>query len=111
MSDLNTIRVLYRDGLLQLWGIPYEMRRDVGQAPKDLDLVNNRRGWIYLGSSHVDRLTKTAVGWFGSMSVERMEEVKAYLVAHADDLPLNHYEWVTLGVVDVSHGDDERRAP
>jgi hypothetical protein len=101
MSDLSTIRVLWRQpDTLALWGIPYEMRP--GQSPRDLwrardAYVAPRPGhygskrvnlddWIWLGQP----------GWFGSMSTERVTEVKAFIARHRADVPGNPYEWTTL---------------
>lgn len=85
MDDLSRIRVLFLDPNLGLWGIPYGMRRDVGQAPRDLYRAGNTKGWIYLGHP----------GWYGSMSNERVKEVKEFLapIKKRGLLPGNAYEW------------------
>ena len=86
-GDLSTIRVLFRaPDTLALYGLPYEMRRDIGQAPRHLWKAGQTKGWIWLGSP----------GWFGSMTAGRRREVEAFLSRHKDDIPGNPYEWVTL---------------
>ena len=87
MSDLDTIVVLFmRPDTLTLYGIPYPMNREVGQEPRHLWNAGNTKGWIYLGEP----------GWFGSMTPERIEEVKAFRAKYADQLPQNPYEWCYL---------------
>lgn len=103
--DLSKIVVLYRDRNLQLWGIPYRMREEIGQTPRHLQepggrsgplpagwygsqsreeqSAHNTRDWVWLGSP----------GWFGSMSAADMEQVKAYLQAHKADVPRGFFEW------------------
>ena len=44
LPDFTTIRVLYRDNNLTLWGIPYDMRP--GQAPRDLQRAYADYEWI-----------------------------------------------------------------
>lgn len=84
--NLDTIRVLYRDENLQLWGIPYEMRREIGQSPRHLAKAGNTKGWVWLGSP----------GWWGSLSGSDQEAVKAFLDKHRDAVPGNWYEFSTL---------------
>lgn len=112
MADkpLSSIVVLYREpDTMTIWGIPYAMRP--GQSPRDLLRGDERRretheynarysdtyrqahtfraakdDWIYLGSE----------GWYGSMSAERIAEVKAFLAAHEDDVPQYPGEWCPL---------------
>ncbi len=85
MIDLSTIRILYRrPDDLALYGIPYLMRADVGQAPRDLIRGNGGRipeAWIYLGHP----------GWWSHMPREDQAAVKAWLVGK--DAPGNPGEW------------------
>jgi len=87
-DDLRTIRVLFRaPDALTLWGIPYDLRP--GQAPIHLwksEHSSARRGWIYLGEP----------GWYGSLSRERIDQIKAFLAEHKDLVPGNPYEWTVL---------------
>lgn len=80
-TDLNSIVVLYRDDNLGLWGIPYEMRRDVGQEPRHLARAGNTKGWIYLGHP----------GWWGSIPRDDQARIKAFL--KDVDLPGHPHEW------------------
>jgi hypothetical protein len=84
MRKLETIRVLYRDLNLSLWGLPYNLRP--GQAPRNLQDAGNTAGWIWLGSP----------GWFGGMTIAEMDEVREYLARHAVYVPGNAYEHSTL---------------
>jgi len=99
VQPLSSILVLYRDGNLQLWGIPYKMRP--GQSPRDLqrayeEWTQPRYGhygaprikldWIWLGSP----------GWWGSMTPERRAEVEAFLAEHRDEIPMGFYEFSEL---------------
>lgn len=94
---LDTIRVLYREpDTLALWGIPYEMRRDVGQAPRHL-LARHRAGtlcmfgdppWIWLGSP----------GWYGHLARSEQRLIRAWLAAvdvllGEGTVPGNPHEW------------------
>lgn len=94
-ENLAQIRVLYRQPVtLALWGIPYDMRADVGQQPRDIERARERNndrlrertsiyvypqpkyqdphgGWVWLGQP----------GWWGSYiagSPERLA-VEAFL--------------------------------
>lgn len=81
-GQLASIRVLYRDGngSMGLWGIPYDMRADVNQSPKDIN-PKYRHAWIWLGSP----------GWWGRWSIEATGQIKAYLAKlHTPDNP---HEW------------------
>jgi hypothetical protein len=84
---LVTIRVLYREpDTMSLWGIPYEMRKAVGQQPRDIDIYH-RRGWIWLGSP----------GWWGSLSAEEQLAVSAWLAALPEGcIPEGPCEWCSL---------------
>lgn len=73
---------LYLDNNLQLWLIPYPMRRDVGQAPRHLVSAGNTHGWVWLGSP----------GWYGSLSPELIVECKRMHADEARDLQW-HNEW------------------
>jgi hypothetical protein len=100
--DFTKIRILYRDGNLQLWGIPYLLRP--GQSPRDIqraheEYVPPRYGhhggrrsvgtgdWIWLGTP----------GWYGSYSDADVVLIKTFLKVHANDVPGNHYEYSILG--------------
>jgi hypothetical protein len=87
MPVLATIKVLFRcPDTLALWGVPYNMRRDVGQSPGHLWRAGQTKDWIWLGSP----------GWWGSLSPASQTAIKEWLAARADDIPENPYEWVTL---------------
>lgn len=85
-ENLAKIKVLFRTSdTLILWGICYEMRADVGQAPRDI--AEDLRGdWIYLGQP----------GWFGSMTRDEVDATKAFLAEHADEIPEGPNEWTRL---------------
>ena len=85
-ETLASVRVLYRDRNLQLWGIPYEMRP--GQAPRHLQDAGNTTGWIWLGSP----------GWYGHMSKDEQEIVRDYLARSEirPAIPLWWFEWSDL---------------
>lgn len=89
MRDLNTIRVLYRQpDTMALYGIPYEMRRDVRQEPRHLIAGNGGSipgDWIWLGSP----------GWYGSMTADEVAAVKLWLlvIGETPDWP---GEWLEL---------------
>lgn len=73
MSGLNAIRVIVcMPHSCLLYGIPYAMRRDVGQEPRHLIHAGRTEGWMYLD--------------------ERKPEVKAFL-AKQGSLPGYPYEW------------------
>jgi hypothetical protein len=78
--DLSGIKVLYRDENCQLWGIPYGMREDVGQGPKDIDR-KYRGAWIWLGGP----------GWWAHYSKEEQGQICTFLDSH--DVPGNFHEW------------------
>lgn len=79
--DLNSIKTIYRDANLALWGIPYKMRSEVGQQPRDLDRARNTKGWVYLGSP----------GWWGTISREDQAAIKEWFAGI--DVPGSWYEW------------------
>lgn len=79
--DLSSIKTIYRDANLALWGIPYRMRSEVGQQPRDLDRARNTKGWVYLGSP----------GWWGTISREDQAAIKEWLAGI--DVPGSWYEW------------------
>lgn len=87
---LSTIRVLWRqpNGSMSLWGIPYPMRP--GQAPRDLyeRFDGPAPDWIWLGSP----------GWWGAMTRERIEEVKAFLAPLREQglIPTGPGEWADI---------------
>lgn len=84
MKDLWTIVILYRQpDTMSLYGIPYGMRADVGQQPRDLDRPERRDGWIWLGTP----------GWWGSMSPGRQRAVQAYLEPLQGIIPTGPAEW------------------
>lgn len=80
---LSRIQTLYMDRNLSLWGIPYKMRKDIGQAPRHIQDAGNTKGWIYLCNP----------GWFGNRTDEDVKEIKAYLERVAEFLPHNAFEW------------------
>lgn len=84
--NLQTVRVLYRDANCQLWGIPYLMRRDVGQQPRDLQRAGRTEGWIWLGSP----------GWWGHMTHAEQVETETFLARVKDQIPGNPFEWDEL---------------
>jgi len=101
-DPLSSIKVLYRQSdTLTLWGIPYDMRP--GQQPGDLfRAARNYQplpygwygsprptatdNWIYLGTC----------GWYGTLSKERIEEIKVFLETHKDLIPQYPEEWSKL---------------
>ena len=101
-GKLASIRVLWRQpDTLCLWGIPYDMRADVGQTPnhlwrareahvppkpghigsKQVDLSD----WIWLGSP----------GWWGNKSRADIDAIKAWLaLSHVKQaIPSGPCEW------------------
>jgi hypothetical protein len=96
MNDLQTIKVLYRsDYSLDLWGIPYQMRRDIGQQPRDI-LPRYRNDWIWLGSCG-----SYGHGW-ARLSDERIKEIESFLAPLRERglIPGNPHEWVDLVLAD-----------
>jgi hypothetical protein len=85
---LDTIRILFRaPDSLQLFGIPYEMDRTIGQEPRHLWIAARERnslsrpsmvgpsptaGWIYIAEDEPDMLA-----WLSTL----------------DDVPQNPCEW------------------
>ncbi len=83
---LSEIKIIFcAPYTLGLYGIPYEMRRDVAQEPRHLWRFERTEGWIWLGTP----------GWYGSMTAETIERVKRYLDERRalDQIPRNPYEW------------------
>lgn len=92
--DLASIKVLYRDGNHQLWGVPYTMRPGIGQTPRHLFDAGQTTGWIWLGASS---------GWWATMSAAHQGKIEAFLAqvwATRGRFCDNAYEW-----------DDLTRAP
>jgi hypothetical protein len=88
-EQLDSIRILFcAPDTCAIYGIPYDMRRDVGQEPRHLWQAGNTKGWIYLGGA----------GWFGNMSRASVGRVKAFLAAQeaADNVPGYPYEWCRI---------------
>ena len=87
--------VLYLDFNLQLWLVPYAMKRDVGQSPRDIERAMERggrsveTGWIWLGSG--------GGTWHGSLTGEILEETCRIIEGPAKDLG-NHGEWVPFAL-------------
>jgi len=91
-GSLSKIKVLYRsDYSLDLWGIPYQMRRDVGQQPRDI-LSKYRSDWIWLGSCG-----SYGHGW-ARLSDERIKEIESFLEPLREKglVPGNPHEWTDL---------------
>lgn len=113
-ENLAQIRVLYRQpDTLALWGIPYDMRADVGQQPRDIERAreeNNdglyrknwartlprptyqdpHEGWVWLGQP----------GWWGSYEAGSPERVavEAFLAELPPDvIPQGPCEWTKVG--------------
>lgn len=111
-DNLAKIRVLYRNlDTLALWGIPYDMRADVGQQPRDIERARERsndglfrhhpstiprpeyqdphEGWIWLGQP----------GWWGPYdagSPERLA-IEAFLAGLPKGaIPEGPCEWTRL---------------
>ena len=98
-GDLNKLKIIFRDKNLQLWGIPYRMRPNSNQQPADIKRAHDEwvpsgpgsygpkqvsiSDWVWLGSP----------GWWGDMSKERQAQVKEFLAAHGDMVPMNWNEW------------------
>lgn len=81
---LSTVKVLFRrDHSLCLYGVPYTMRRDVGQQPGDLWRAGRTEGWIWLGSP----------GWWGNMQYPEIKLVQEYLAQHSEEIPQFPNEW------------------
>jgi hypothetical protein len=99
-GSLDSVRVLYRDGNMQLWGIPYKMRP--GQQPRDLerahhDYVPPRYG--YYGSKQIsisDWIWLGSPGWWGGLSNRSIAETKDFLEEYREYVPRGPYEWSEL---------------
>jgi hypothetical protein len=79
-KNLASIIVLYRrPDTLALYGLPYELRHNIGQEPRHLwRSYGPPDAWIYLGSP----------GWWGEISSDGQAAVKAYLrTLHTPDDP------------------------
>ena len=112
-KNLAAIRVLYRQAdTLALWGVPYEMRADVGQNPRHIERARERNnedlwrknwsithprltyqdphgGWIWLGQP----------GWWGPYAAGSPERlaVEAFLAGlPAGAIPEGPCEWSRL---------------
>lgn len=104
-GDLSKIKVLYRsDYSLDLWGIPYQMRRDVGQQPKDI-LPKYRNEWIWLGSCG-----SYGHGW-SRLSDERVKEIESFLepLRKKGMVPGNPHEWIDLVQAEQEEIEEVRR--
>jgi hypothetical protein len=105
-GKLSTIRVLWRQpDSLALWGIPYKMRRDVGQQPYDLwkarrDYVAPKPGWY--GSKQIDLsdwIWLGSPGWWCDTSKEDQAAIEEFLAARKDMIPRGPCEWCELNLV------------
>ncbi len=86
-ENLALIRVLFRaPDTLHLYGIPYEMRADVNQSPRDL--------W---NAPHADRPPR--YGWvaLGLCVGPQPEPIASWLATIPHDaIPMGPYEWTSL---------------
>lgn len=92
VTDLNAIRILFRaPDSLALYGIPYEMRKDVGQEPRHLWRAADARLDRIARGTRPDAAGKSPTeGWV--FLQERDNEVRAWLSA-LDDVPEDPMEW------------------
>lgn len=113
-ENLSAIRVLYRQpDTLALWGVPYDMRADVGQQPRDIERARETRNerrwsdWIKYGGSsrpeeqdpHEGWVWLGQPGWWGPYSEGSPERlaVEAYLAGlPAGAVPEGPCEWTRL---------------
>ena len=115
---LARVRVLYREpDTLALWGIPYEMRREVGQTPRHIvqgyeerlerwrrhlgryapwtPAPSDPRGeWLWLGQP----------GWWGTVSAEDRLVIEPWLarLRARDLIPGGACEFVQLTEADLA---------
>lgn len=95
---LSTIKILFRAPHGQLWGIPYEMRRDVGQAPrhlwqaasKRLDAMSDPDRYRGCGPLGPYVPPDPVKDWI--LIDENDPDNRAWLSA-LDDVPTGSYEW------------------
>lgn len=106
VSDLATICVLFRaPDTLTLYGIPYDMKP--GQQPGDIwrgrrlqdpaaphyvlgatvSVPGPASDWIWLGQP----------GWWSNLTREEQRAISEWLEKLGDVVPVNPYEWTTLG--------------
>ncbi len=84
IATLAGIRVLYRaPDTLALYGIPYAMRREIGQEPRHL-VAGHRDSWTWLGSP----------GWWGNMARDEQALVRTYSLG--DSVPEGPHEWCEI---------------
>lgn len=90
--DLSKIRVLWRQSdTMSLWGIPYEMRTEVGQSPRDIVKAEwpSKRPWTHgkappeksSGQVPSDWIWLGSPGWWGSMTPEEIAATEAFLAS------------------------------
>ena len=85
--DLDSVQILFRQNdTMSLWGLPHGLRP--GQSPRDLQEVNNTKGWIWLGTP----------GWWGSISRSDIEKIRKFLEGVGDMVPFHPGEWSTVDV-------------
>lgn len=104
-GDLSKIKVLYRsDYSLDLWGIPYQMRREIGQQPRDI-LEKYRNDWVWLGSCG-----SYGHGW-ARLSDERIVAIESFLEPLREKglIPGNPHEWVDLVQAEQEELDEVRK--
>lgn len=109
-ETIDGIRTVFRDASGgSLWGIPYTMNHEINQSPRDIwngrtmpDPMHQpptyigytvpdpgpQPDWVWLGTP----------GWFGSMSREEIDLVKAFIerLKSADELPGWPGEWLEV---------------
>lgn len=88
VESLAGVKVVFMaPDTLTLYGIPYQMRADVGQSPRHLwdPVLGVRSEWVYLGEP----------GWFGHMSHEQVALAQRFIdwLRQHGALPGNPYEW------------------
>ena len=96
-ANFQSIRILFRaPDSCQLFGIPYEMRRDVGQAPRHLWEASKRRYEKLASSSYHSGPLGPCIppdpmkDW---IVIDEFEpDTKAWLSA-LDDVPMGPFEW------------------
>lgn len=128
-EKLQSIKVLFRAPNGGLYGIPYEMRKDCGQQPRDIWRAHHeyeppRPGWY--GSKQVDISDWIWLGWdggyHGGLDIPDVELVREYLkpLKELDAIPLYSGEWTSLTYFGIPtfppstkmyHGEDMEGEP
>ncbi len=101
MASLDDARVLYRSPNGFLYAIPYEMRADIGQSPRD----------IYESTSHDDVCSRVLgakivspgprADWVWIRESAPSQAERAFLDRFADQVPQGIHEWCTIDQGDL----------